>query len=260
MPYSAKLLIVTGSGLKVWIYWHFFKITTDYNSCLRLAPFLTGLRLSALQMWRMTKKHLQLNRTLLRMSRSLVESYVTTDGQSASLSWNKEPVWGLRPHFYYYMKVAGLLMWGAVSDSRMGLSFTVAAGPRQRSHSRVSWYSQPYFTVSDAKLPFSSPPMTRRATVEVFDPASTRDMDRSFLHVSLYSLSECLLRGCSHGNVLTEPLPMNGLWRLFVAAGTCVSRFFASDGIPLWLHYSGFRAACHNNLSAILNSVTCFMY
>jgi hypothetical protein len=26
-----------------------------------------------------------------------VESYVTTDGQSASLSWNKAPIWGLRP-------------------------------------------------------------------------------------------------------------------------------------------------------------------
>jgi hypothetical protein len=27
--------------------------------------------------------------------------YVTTDGQSASLSWNKAPTWGLRPDFYY---------------------------------------------------------------------------------------------------------------------------------------------------------------
>jgi hypothetical protein len=28
------------------------------------------------------------------------ESYVTTDGQSASLSWYKAPIWGLRPEFY----------------------------------------------------------------------------------------------------------------------------------------------------------------
>jgi hypothetical protein len=28
-------------------------------------------------------------------------------------------------------------MWGALSDERTGLSFTIAAGPRQRSHSRV---------------------------------------------------------------------------------------------------------------------------
>jgi hypothetical protein len=68
-------------------------------------------------------------------------------------------------------------MWGALSDERTGLSFTTAAGPRQRSHSRVllPWDSRPYFTVSDSRLPFLSPPTTSRATVEVFDPDSTRD-------------------------------------------------------------------------------------
>jgi hypothetical protein len=45
-------------------------------------------------------------------------------------------------------------MWGALSDEMTGLSFTIAAGPRQRSHSRVrvlqdSWS---YFTVSDSRL------------------------------------------------------------------------------------------------------------
>jgi hypothetical protein len=70
-------------------------------------------------------------------SRSESESYITTDGQSASLSWNKAPIWGLRPDFYYCQTVAGLLMWGALSDERTGLSFTIAAGPRQRNHSRV---------------------------------------------------------------------------------------------------------------------------
>jgi hypothetical protein len=29
------------------------------------------------------------------------ESYITTDGQSASPSWNKAPIWGLRLDFYY---------------------------------------------------------------------------------------------------------------------------------------------------------------
>jgi hypothetical protein len=70
---------------------------------------------------------------LLSRTESESESYITTDGQSASLSWNKTPVWGLRPHFYYCQTIAGLLMWGAVSDERTGLSFTVAPGPRQRS-------------------------------------------------------------------------------------------------------------------------------
>jgi hypothetical protein len=79
------------------------------------------------------------------------ESYITTDGQSASLSWNKAPIWGLRPDLYYCLTVAGLLMWGVLSDERTGLPFAIATGPRQRSHSRVRvpWDSQPYFTVSD---------------------------------------------------------------------------------------------------------------
>jgi hypothetical protein len=70
------------------------------------------------------------------LSRSL-SLYITTDGQSASLSWNKAPVWGLRPDFYYCLTVAALMMWGDLSDERTGLSFTMAVGPRRRSHFRV---------------------------------------------------------------------------------------------------------------------------
>jgi hypothetical protein len=50
-------------------------------------------------------------------------SYVTTDGQLASLSWNKAPIWGLRTDLYYCQTVAGLLMWGSLSDERTGQSF-----------------------------------------------------------------------------------------------------------------------------------------
>jgi hypothetical protein len=68
-------------------------------------------------------------------------------------------------------------MWRALSDERTGLSFTIAAGPHQHSHSqvRVPCDSRPYFTVSDSRLPFSLPLTARGATVEVLDPASTRD-------------------------------------------------------------------------------------
>jgi hypothetical protein len=50
--------------------------------------------------------------------------------------------------FFYCQTVAGLLMWGALSDERAGLSFTIAADPRQRSHSRVRvpWGSRQYFS------------------------------------------------------------------------------------------------------------------
>jgi hypothetical protein len=82
----------------------------------------------------------------------------------------------------------------------MGLSFTIAAGPRQRNHCQVRVPRAPHFTFSNSRfpptwrtrspylyppgtgwfsynprhwVPFSSPPTTRRATVEVLDPAST---------------------------------------------------------------------------------------
>jgi hypothetical protein len=65
------------------------------------------------------------------------ESHITNDGQSASLSWNKAPIWGLGPDFYYCQTVADLLTWGDLSDERTDLSFTIAPSSRQRSHFRV---------------------------------------------------------------------------------------------------------------------------
>jgi hypothetical protein len=58
----------------------------------------------------------------------------------------------------------GLDLWGALSDERTGLSFVQAAGPWQLSLSRdrVPWYSRQHFTVSDLRLPFLSPPTSRR--------------------------------------------------------------------------------------------------
>jgi hypothetical protein len=92
------------------------------------------------------------------------------------MSWNKVPIWGLRPDPYYSETVAGLFVWCALSDERTGPSFTFVAEPRQSGHFRVrvQWDSWPYFIISDSRLPFPSPPTTHRATVEVFDPASTR--------------------------------------------------------------------------------------
>jgi hypothetical protein len=117
---------------------------------------------------------LTLTSLLTFFSESDSESYITTDGQSASLSGNKAPIWGLRQDFYYCQTIGGFLIRGSLSGERAGLKFTVADGPRQRSpRVRVPWNSRPHFIVSDSRLPFFSPPTTRRATVEVFDPAST---------------------------------------------------------------------------------------
>jgi hypothetical protein len=90
--------------------------------------------------------------------------------------------------------VAGLLTLGALSDERRGMSFRIVAGPRQRSHSQVwvPWDSRPYYTVSDSRLPFSSPPTTRRATVEIFNPASTREWSLFLCYDRRFSRPVCL--------------------------------------------------------------------
>jgi hypothetical protein len=59
--------------------------------------------------------------------------YVTIEGHSASLSWNKAPIWGLRPDLYYCLTDAGLLMCGALSGERTGLSFARVTASSSKS-------------------------------------------------------------------------------------------------------------------------------
>jgi hypothetical protein len=112
--------------------------------------------------------------TAALVEKSESEFYVTTDSQSASLSWNKDPsgsydqilitVWQLR---FCFCEAPSL------TRGRVCLLYVLLA----RQCSPWVWgpmVSRRYFTVSDLRLPFSSPPTTRRVTVEVFDPASTR--------------------------------------------------------------------------------------
>jgi hypothetical protein len=82
--------------------------------------------------WR--PSHTKLIPILLRRHKTLwtdwlqVKVVLTTDVQSASVSWCQAPIWGPRPDFYYCQTVEGLFIWGALSDKRMGLPFTIAAG------------------------------------------------------------------------------------------------------------------------------------
>jgi hypothetical protein len=84
----------------------------------------------------MEQPHAIVGGSMIRMFCFQSQSHVTTDGQSPSLTWCQTHVLGPIPDFCYSKTVAGLLMWGVICDERMGLSFTIAAGPRQRSHSR----------------------------------------------------------------------------------------------------------------------------
>jgi hypothetical protein len=154
----------------------------------------------------------------------------------------------------------------------MGVLFTIYAGPRQRSLSRVwvPWDSRPYFNVSDSRLPFISPPATRRATVEVFDLSSTRDkyfallaylLNQSSAHTHSYSLAriprkclllarilgkclllarilgKCLLLARIHGGCLLITLTWKARSvpsqspRIRISIETCVSEPLPSNGL-----------------------------
>jgi hypothetical protein len=99
------------------------------------------------------------------------------------------PVWGPRTNFCYCQRVAGLLTWGALSGDNFCwpsseqsfwgntfycLRFETPPTWRVRSPylypTGTGWRSYtPWYWV-----PSSLPPTTHRATVEVFEPASTR--------------------------------------------------------------------------------------
>jgi hypothetical protein len=104
------------------------------------------------------------------------ESYVTTDGQSASLSWNKEPIWCLQ---IYFITVSHLrVCWcGAFSlkKRRSVVWNCLWFSPAQSFSGPSPLGLVTIFYCLRIETSLSSPPMTRNTTVEIFDPASTRD-------------------------------------------------------------------------------------
>jgi hypothetical protein len=130
------------------------------------------------------------------------QSHVTNDGQLASLFWCQAPIWAFLPHFSYCQTVAvfyvgrplwwengsavNICCWSSPAQSFLGPSpaglvtifyhLTFETPPAWRTKS-------PYLYSSGTRWPsytprqwvsFSSPPTTRRATVEAFESASTR--------------------------------------------------------------------------------------
>jgi hypothetical protein len=113
----------------------------------------------------------------------------------------------------------------------MGVSFTITAGPRQRIHSRVrvSWDSRPYFTVSNSRPPIFSPPMARRATVDVFEPRV-----RITLRLMVY---------CQSVRLGAKPLET----RIFFQLNTCGHRPYVTSSLTRgWV--------CHLPLLLVLAS------
>jgi hypothetical protein len=71
-----------------------------------------------------------------------------------------------------------LCLYGALSLTRERVSRLLCcwSSTVQSFSGPISVAPVTIFSVSDSRLPFPSPPTTRRATVEVFDPTSTRDL------------------------------------------------------------------------------------
>jgi hypothetical protein len=64
------------------------------------------------------------------------QSYFTTSSlPQISSSWRQAP-WDSRPVISFSNRTLAVIVL-TLSDKRMGVSFTIAAGPRQRSHSQV---------------------------------------------------------------------------------------------------------------------------
>jgi hypothetical protein len=154
-------------------------------------------------------------------SESESESYVTTDGQSASLSWNKTPIWGLGPYFYYCQTAAGLLMLGALSDERMGLSFTITAGLASavilgsesrgtRDQMLLSPSHDVHFRrrlrLAGLRWRYSTPPPHYSSfNSHPYNSTERTEWKRRFQQYLYCCMSICCIR-----NVFTEPLPRNG--------------------------------------------------
>jgi hypothetical protein len=194
------------------------------NDCLRLTPFRSGLRMSSLLLWRRTKNHC-----------SQSESYVTTDGQSVSLSWNKAFLWRLRPDFYYCQTAASLLMQGAsltrgrVCRLQLLLALAIAVilwcKVIVALRLTVSLGVEPHLGVMTRYLLF----FDSYGLVFVGRPLWREDGSAFYICfqatliqiTTSNSLCYCFPR--CHGNVLTETLRRKWIIPcLFVASGTCL--------------------------------------
>jgi hypothetical protein len=145
--------------------------------------------------------HYHLNPQILNAEtcQSQSQSHIATDGQSVSKSCYRAHLGLVTRYLLFFWQLRSCFLWCALSDERTGLSFVYAAGSCHRSLSRVRvpWYSRPYITVSYLRLHFSPTPTTRRVTVEVFDPASTRAWLLSLTYSKSKSKSHCDWRSVS---------------------------------------------------------------
>jgi hypothetical protein len=267
----------TGTSITVTLnYNHLLQLTIGDG--LRLVQFLPGLRASSLPLWltctndvclknpsaddyRTTESRwilvdecfylqISLQNALSWLSLSL--SYITTDGQSASLSWYQTPFWGLWPDFLilsdtYWFVDMGRPLWRV--DGSVFYNWCCL---RQRSHSqvRVPRGSWPPFTVSDLRLPQpggpglciyipqeQGGPVIHPGTGLLFDPCLLVWLP--FIASGEPDRNHCLQKFhyCCSSTVYSA-LPRECVF----TAATCVRKPLPRNGHPLQLHHSGFQA------------------
>jgi hypothetical protein len=133
------------------------------------------------------------------------ESFVTTDGQPASLPWSKAPIWGLRPDLCYLRDSCDLVLVGRPLWRGVGFVFCMCCwplpaqsfsgpGPLGASH-QISWLC-PFI------IPRDGPHLKHRLLLSRI---------RVYWSVTYQWMSCCWER--NFGNVFTEPLPSNGRMR-----------------------------------------------
>jgi hypothetical protein len=138
-----------------------------------------------------------------------IQSHIATDGQPVSKSWCRAPSGAHDQLCITVWQLRFCSLWGVLSNERTGLSFVYDAGPCQRGLSpfRISWDSRPYFSLSDLRLPLSSPPTTRRVTVEAesFTVIQPRGgLHRKYVHWLGMDVYYC--------RIFLVALPSNGLF------------------------------------------------
>jgi hypothetical protein len=104
------------------------------------------------------------------------ESHCDWRSVSQSVSLSVEPNLRLMTRYLLLFDSYGLVSVGRPLWREDGSVSCICCWPLpvQSFSGQVPWDSRPYFTVSNLRFSFSSPPTTRRVTVKVFDPASTR--------------------------------------------------------------------------------------
>jgi hypothetical protein len=154
--------IITGSELDDWIYWHFYNkysqlqsFVTEYNRWLPKTLSTSSWTTKHLLFhcdckWRLSYECFLLTtpvQWIILVYRWLPncstpgqsQSHVTTDDQSASLSWNKAPIWGLRPDFYSCQTIAGLTLGAHILHVILRYLFTNQIHPPPTHTHTLTW-------------------------------------------------------------------------------------------------------------------------